>query len=316
MRQLQNWANKIAVFRDEWKKEERANHRAGKIAPHSRRCDRARWENLMAKGKFWMEEPMKEIGTELNEPTMEKLISAAWKETEKENRNYVAERIKRRDKKLSEAHGNSGKYLHQWIRQNYQTPIATMKRADGCITMNFQEIHQTLIEAWKPIFARWNRKQEKPRYTEFEKQFGRFIPRKPMDAKMITGAELRNTVQRWSNNAAAGADSWKRCEWKQFTNTMFDQVAEYLNIIEETACEMSYKELIETPLWPEDIRTTPVANIKEEAESPGAKDVRPITLAASLYREAMEWAKQEWLHKTVHGGSQRPECKTLSGLSC
>ena len=26
VRQLQNWANKIAGFRDEWKKEERANH--------------------------------------------------------------------------------------------------------------------------------------------------------------------------------------------------------------------------------------------------------------------------------------------------
>ena len=128
----------------------------------------------------------------------------------------------------------------------------------------------------------------------FEKQFGRFIPRKPMDAKMIMGAELRNTVQRWSSRAAAGADSWKRCEWKQFTNTLFDQVAEYLNIIEETTGEMSYKELIETPMWP------------EEAESPG---VRPITLAATLYcawsstryRDAMEWAKREWLHKTVHG---------------
>ena len=52
-----------------------------------------------------------------------------------------------------------------------------------------------------------------------------------MDAKRITGVELRDTVQRWSNNAAAGADSWKRCEWKQFTDAMFDQVADYLNNI-------------------------------------------------------------------------------------
>ena len=77
-----------------------------------------------------------------------------------------------------------------------------------------------------------------------------------MDAKRITGVELRDTVQRWSNNAAAGADSWKRCEWKQFTDTLYDQVAEYLNTIEKTACEMNHKELLETPIWPEDIRTT------------------------------------------------------------
>ena len=91
---------------------------------------------------------------------------------------------------------------------------------------------------------------------------------------------------------------------------MYDRVADYLNNIEEVACVMSYKELIETPIWPEDIRTTPVANIKKEAESPGPRDVRPITLAATLhcarsstrYREAMTWAKKAWLHLTVHGG--------------
>ena len=66
----------------------------------------------------------------------------------------MAERIKRRNKKLNEAYSISEKYLHQWIRQDYQTPIATMKKADGCITMNFQEIYQTLTEAWRPIFAR------------------------------------------------------------------------------------------------------------------------------------------------------------------
>ena len=38
---------------------------------------------------------MKDTGTQMNEPTMEKLISVVWKETEKEHRNYVEERIKR-----------------------------------------------------------------------------------------------------------------------------------------------------------------------------------------------------------------------------
>ena len=234
----------------------------------------------------------RETGTEMNEQTMEKLLMAAWKEAEKEHKNYVAERIK--------AHSTNGKYLHQWIRQDYQTPIATM-RTDGSITMNFQEIHQTLVEAWRPTFARWDGKEER---------VGRFIPNELMDAKRITGVELRDTVQHWSNNAAAGADSWKRCEWKQFTDAMFDQVADYLNNIEEVACGLSYKQLVETSIWPEDIRTTPVANIKKEAESPGPRDVRPITLAATLYcawsstryREAVTWAQKARLHKTVHGG--------------
>ena len=131
-----------------------------------------------------------------------------------------------------------------------------------------------------------------------------------MDAKRITGVELRDTVQRWSSNAAAGADSWKRCGWKQFTDAMYDQVADYLNNNEKVACGLSYKELIETSIWPEDIRTILVANIMKEAESPGPRDVRPITPAATLYcawlstryKEAMTWAKKAWLHKTVHGG--------------
>ena len=53
--------------------------------------------------------------------------------------------------------------------------------------------------------------------------------------RKITGVELRDTVQRWSNSAAAGADSWKRCEWKQLTDAMYDQVADCLNNIEEDA---------------------------------------------------------------------------------
>ena len=170
----------------------------------------------------------------------------------------MAERIKRRNEKLNEAQSSNGKYLHQWIRQDYQTPIATMKKADGSITMNFQEIHQTLVEAWRPIYARWDGKEE-PRFSDFEERSGRSIPSEPMDAKRVTGVELRNAIQRWSNNCAAGADSWKRCEWKQFTDTMYIQIAEYLNTIEETASKMNHKELVETPIWPEDIRTTPVA---------------------------------------------------------
>ena len=137
-----------------------------------------------------------------------------------------------------------------------------MKKSDGSISMNFQEIHQTLVEALKPIFARWDAKEE-PHYSDVEELFGRFIPSEPMDAKRVTGVELRNTIQRWSNNAAAGADSWKRCEWTQFADTMYNQIAEYPNTIEETASEMNCKELIETPIRPEDIRTTPVANIKK-----------------------------------------------------
>ena len=37
---------------------------------------------------------------------------------------------------------------------------------------------------------------------------------------------------------------------------MFDQVADYLNNIEETACDMSNRELIGTLLWTEHILTT------------------------------------------------------------
>ena len=162
--------------------------------------------NADDQGHQWLAGPMREIGTEMNEQTMEKLVMAAWKETEMEHKNYVTARITRRNEKLNKAHSTNGKYLRQWIRQDYQTPIATMKSTDGSITMNFQ---QTLVEASRPIFARRDGGEE-PRYSDFEERFGRLIPNEPMGAKRITGVELRDTVQRWSNTAAAGADSWKR----------------------------------------------------------------------------------------------------------
>ena len=130
-------------------------------------------------------------------------MQAAWNETEKEHRGHVAERIKRRNRKLDEAYSHNGNYLHQWVRQDYQAPIATMKKSDGCVTMNFQEIHQTLTEAWRPIFARWDRGAE-PQYAKFKERFGQFNARQPMDVKMLAGVGRRNSVQRWSNNAAAG----------------------------------------------------------------------------------------------------------------
>ena len=71
---------------------------------------------LMTKG-HWPAGPMREIGAEINEQTMEKLVMAAWKQTEKEHKNYVAEKIKRRNEKLNKAHSTS----HQWIRQDDQT---------------------------------------------------------------------------------------------------------------------------------------------------------------------------------------------------
>ena len=106
-----------------------------------------------------------------------------------------------------------------------------------------------------------------PQYAKFKERFGQFIPRQQMDVKMVTGVDLRNTVQRWSNIAAAGADSRKRCDWKQLSDSMSDQVAESLRNIEEMTCETSYKELIDTPIWPEDVQTTPVSNIKKESET-------------------------------------------------
>ena len=63
--------------------------------------------NLVAKGHLWLAESMKEIGTETNEQTMEKLMTA-WKETEKDQKNYVAERIKRRNDKLNEVCSSNG----------------------------------------------------------------------------------------------------------------------------------------------------------------------------------------------------------------
>ena len=60
-------------------------------------------KTLMTTGHYCLAGHMKEIGTEMNAQTME---------TEKEHKNNEAERIKRRNEKLSEAHSTNGKCLH------------------------------------------------------------------------------------------------------------------------------------------------------------------------------------------------------------
>ena len=116
VRQLQNWANKIAGFRDE------VEERRACQSTERKNC---RTHQKMRQGQTgnaddqrpplagWSHE------RERNEQTMEKLVMAARKETEKEHKNSVTERIKRRNEKLNKAHSTNGKYLHQWIRQDY-----------------------------------------------------------------------------------------------------------------------------------------------------------------------------------------------------
>ena len=167
------------------------NNRAEELQNTPEDVTGTRWRMLMTKGHHWLAGPMREIGTEMNEQTMEKLVMLAWKLTRKEHKNYVTERIKRRNEKLNKAHSTNGKYLQQWIRQDYQTPIATMERTDRSITMNFQETHQRLVESWRPIFARWDGGEE-PRYSDFEERLddssrtNRWIQRGSLEWNCVT----------------------------------------------------------------------------------------------------------------------------------
>ena len=86
----------------------------------------------------------------------------------------------------------------------------------------------------------------------------------PERADGVTGVELRNTIQRCSNNAAAGAEEM-RMEAFQGHNVQSD------SIISEHHGGDGIERNDTTR-----IRLT-VANIKKEAESPGPRDVRPIT---------------------------------------
>ena len=148
--------------------------------------------------------------TEMNEPTMEKLVTAAWKETEREHKNYVAERIKRRNEKLNQAYSSNGKYLHQWIRQEYNEE------------------------------SRWIHHDELPRDSP----------------------DTRRSVE----------TDFRQVGWRS---------------IEDTTSEMNYKELIETPIWQEDIRTSPMANIKKQACVPS-----PLHPRSTAHRRARDTDKR------------------------
>ena len=107
---------------------------------------------------------------------MNRFKKVAWTETEKEHRAYVAESAKRRNQKLDDTFRSNGKHLQQWTRQDSKTPITTMKKTDGKITTNFQEIHQIFTEAWKPICSRWEEDRE-PQFNKFKE---------PLQVKKLT----------------------------------------------------------------------------------------------------------------------------------
>ena len=63
-----------------------------------------------------------------------------------------------------------------------------------------------------PIFSGWKEDSE-PQLNKCKERYGNFISKEPMQETKLTGGKLRNMVRRWSANAAACADSWKRQEW-------------------------------------------------------------------------------------------------------
>ena len=227
---------------------------------------------------------MKETGTEVNEQTMKKLLTAAWKETEKEHKNYVAERIKRRKEKLNEAYSSNGKYLH----------LDQTGRPDtDCNNEDNRRIHHDELTS--------------KRFTRHSSRRGdRFSPggshvtptlKSVLDDSLRESRWMQRGSLQWNCETQSSAcrttlqreqTHGRNANGNKFMDTMYDKVAEYLNNIEETPCETNHKKLIETRIWPEDVRTTPAANIMKEAESPGPRVAATLHCAwtSTRYRGA------------------------------
>ena len=181
-----------------------------------------------------------------------------------------------------------------------------LKRPDGSLTGNVQEMDTLLRAAWLPIFAKHTDEQPAPSVDPFMAHYGAFIPCQPQTLEPLTARQLLTALRKMSKVGAAGLDGWKPRKLQALPAIFVVHLASLFELIELTG------------VWPVALCSAGVTLIpKGEGAEPLQQ--RPLTVmpvvyrvwAAARCRECMTW-QESWIDQTQHGC--RPKHGTTDAL--
>ena len=125
----------------------------------------------------------------------------------------------------------SRRQVFQWLRNEPFSSVSLIRRPDGTLTGNLQEIDQLVQDAWKPIFSKYANTPE-PSWEAFRARFGTYIRTARQELTPITGEQLAAAIKKQSNYTAIGFDGWRSIELKRLPVFLWDYFAQVLNAVE------------------------------------------------------------------------------------
>eukprot|EP00973_Karenia_brevis_P079296 11003709-Karenia_brevis.AAC.1 len=167
-----------------------------------------------------------------------------------------------------------------------------LQKPDGSYTGNSSEMDKLLLDAWLPIFCKWNQMKE-PDWNAFEERFTQHIVEHPLNVSRINGMELQQVLQRMSGSP--GLDGWRVSELKALPIFFLNLLADFLDTVERTG------------QWPKALLVAGTSLI-DKGLGPKPADLRPITVMSCVYRlwaarrlkDLRTW-QESWIPLGLHG---------------
>ena len=181
--------------------------------------------------------------------------------------------------------------VYRWIRNVDATPPVFLRRGDGSLSANLDEMLGLIRGAWMPFFRKYDGSQE-PDVEEFLDRYRSVLDAavSTMRVTELTVADVRLTLARMAAESATNSDGLTVRELQALPDSLLELFVGFLNLVEEVG------------EWPEQLLVAMVSLIpKGEGSSP--LDLRPISILAVAYRVwsstrfrvVAAWAEQ-WLH--------------------
>ena len=169
------------------------------------------------------------------------------------------------------------------LRPELETPLAAIKRSDGSLTGNINEMDSILRDKWSAVFCKHKDGPPPPEIDPFMEKYGGFIKDYPMNLEAITVSDIRSRLRKCKDTGATGLDGWAPRDFKRLPDEILELLCCFYDLIESVG------------EWPNDLTHAAVSLIpKNEGYDP--MNMRPISVLPIAYRI---WAAVRCKHCTL-----------------
>ena len=194
----------------------------------------------------------------------------------KETSDCKQRRITAWKRQMRQSTYGSGKLAYQWLRGDQGSKCGLLRRSNGELTGNAQQVMGIMHEKWMPTFQRYKDAPEPDPdafFSEYENEVNHLAAStSPMTLSRIEAADLECNIAKMSSEKATGLDGWSVCDLKALPKTCIAQLATLLGTVETIG------------KWPHALSKARVTLIPKSSGSTDPGQQRPITVTSTIYR--------------------------------